>query len=52
MRFLVFSLALMVSALGLVLPAHSFEVEEFRRFGPEGAPALRALSTTELATSS
>ncbi|ANP35906.1 ABC transporter substrate-binding protein [Phaeobacter gallaeciensis] len=48
MRFLVFSLALMVSALGLALPASSFEVEEFRRFGPEGAPALRVLSTTDM----
>ncbi len=47
MRVIVLSLALICGAFAFCHPAQSFEVEEFRRFGPEGAPALKVLSTTD-----
>ena len=47
MRILILSVALICSFLALAAAARAFEVEEFRRFGPPDAPALRVLSTTD-----
>lgn len=47
MRVIVLSLALICGTFAFGLPSRAFEVEEFRRFGPDGAPALRVLSTTD-----